>query len=165
MARRLRQRPAESDDVLDGLVHAPFAQMSMCIRLATRWLGAVVVAFVISTVSAPILVLTAGFIYDFERTLLTGRGRRGIRLPDAWSCRLRRSAGAVLPTARAAQAVGMLVWFVMLFLGAAGPPWRSSPTAYRSSRMPPRSGTLRGSCRTLGMALTRDGHGSASPPS
>jgi ABC-2 type transport system permease protein len=30
--------------------------------------------------------------------------------------------GAVLPTARAAQAVGMLVWFVMLFLGGAGPP-------------------------------------------
>jgi ABC-2 type transport system permease protein len=30
--------------------------------------------------------------------------------------------GAVLPTARAAQAVGMLVWFVVLFLGGAGPP-------------------------------------------
>lgn len=32
------------------------------------------------------------------------------------------SLHAVLPTARAAQAVGMLLWFVMLFLGGAGPP-------------------------------------------
>jgi ABC-2 type transport system permease protein len=30
--------------------------------------------------------------------------------------------GAVLPTARAAQAVGILLWFVMLMLGGAGPP-------------------------------------------
>ena len=30
--------------------------------------------------------------------------------------------GAVLPTARAAQAAGMLIWFVMLFIGGAGPP-------------------------------------------
>ena len=30
--------------------------------------------------------------------------------------------GAVLPTARAAQALGVLLWFVMLILGGAGPP-------------------------------------------
>ncbi|MBM3695543.1 MAG: ABC transporter permease [Actinobacteria bacterium] len=30
--------------------------------------------------------------------------------------------GTLLPTARAAQAAGMLLWFVMLFLGGAGPP-------------------------------------------
>lgn len=30
--------------------------------------------------------------------------------------------GAVLPTARAAQALGLLLWFVMLLLGGAGPP-------------------------------------------
>ena len=30
--------------------------------------------------------------------------------------------GSVLPTARAAQALGILLWFVMLFLGGAGPP-------------------------------------------
>lgn len=30
--------------------------------------------------------------------------------------------GSLLPTARSAQAAGMLIWFVMLFLGGAGPP-------------------------------------------
>ena len=30
--------------------------------------------------------------------------------------------GSLIPTARAAQAAGMLLWFVMLFLGGAGPP-------------------------------------------
>ncbi len=30
--------------------------------------------------------------------------------------------GAVLPTARAAQGLGVMLWFVMLFLGGAGPP-------------------------------------------
>jgi ABC-2 type transport system permease protein len=30
--------------------------------------------------------------------------------------------GAVMPTARSAQGAGVLLWFVMLFLGGAGPP-------------------------------------------
>ena len=30
--------------------------------------------------------------------------------------------GAVLPTARAAQALGLLLWFMMLMLAGAGPP-------------------------------------------
>jgi ABC-2 type transport system permease protein len=30
--------------------------------------------------------------------------------------------GSLIPTARAAQAAGMLLWFVMLFLGGSGPP-------------------------------------------
>lgn len=30
--------------------------------------------------------------------------------------------GAVLPSARAAQALGVLLWFVLLILGGAGPP-------------------------------------------
>jgi ABC-2 type transport system permease protein len=30
--------------------------------------------------------------------------------------------GTVLPTARAAQALGVLVWFVLLMIGGAGPP-------------------------------------------
>lgn len=80
------------------------------------------VAFVLSTVSAAILLVAAALTYEFDWAdsfpkvgavflLLTiGFAAFGIFL------------GAVLPTARAAQAVGMLVWFVMLFLGGAGPP-------------------------------------------
>ena len=72
--------------------------------------------------SALILLLVANVAYDFESAgsipavlgvfvlLVLGFAAFGIFL------------GAVLPTARAAQAVGMLVWFVMLFLGGPGPP-------------------------------------------
>ena len=82
----------------------------------------VAVAFVLSVVSGAILVVAAGMVYEFETPnaaaevlgvfglLIVGFAAFGIFL------------GAVLPTARAAQAVGMLVWFVMLFLGGAGPP-------------------------------------------
>jgi ABC-2 type transport system permease protein len=82
----------------------------------------VVVAFALSTVSAVLLIVAAYLAYDFEPArspagvigvfvlLVIGFSAIGIFL------------GAVLPTARAAQAVGMLLWFVMLFLGGAGPP-------------------------------------------
>ena len=80
------------------------------------------VAFVLSVTSGVVLLIAANFVYDFEPPdsifgvlgvvvlLVLGFACFGILL------------GAVLPTARAAQAIGMLVWFVMLFLGGAGPP-------------------------------------------
>ena len=80
------------------------------------------VAFVLSVVSAVILLIAASLVYTFDWAtslpetflvfvlLVLGFAAFGIFL------------GAVLPTARAAQAIGMLVWFVMLFLGGAGPP-------------------------------------------
>ena len=82
----------------------------------------VAVAFALSLVSALLLLIVASVAYDFEWAssipavmgvfvlLVLGFAAFGIFL------------GAVLPTARAAQAVGMLAWFVMLFLGGAGPP-------------------------------------------
>jgi ABC-2 type transport system permease protein len=81
-----------------------------------------VVASVVSVVSAVVLLVAAALAYDFDGAgsiagvigvfalVILGFAAFGIFL------------GAVLPTARAAQAVGMLVWFVMLFLGGAGPP-------------------------------------------
>jgi ABC-2 type transport system permease protein len=80
------------------------------------------VALVLSVASGLILLLAANLAYDFAPAqsipavlgvfalLVLGFAAFGVFL------------GAVLPTARAAQAVGMLVWFVMLFLGGAGPP-------------------------------------------
>mgnify|MGYP001812226522 FL=1 len=81
-----------------------------------------VVALVLSTVSVAILLIAAGIAYDFSPAesvplsigvflfLVLGFSAFGYFL------------GAVIPTARAAQAIGMLIWFVMLFLGGAGPP-------------------------------------------
>jgi ABC-2 type transport system permease protein len=80
------------------------------------------VALLLSAFSAILLLIAAQLAYDFDPArslplvlavfviLVFGFASFGILL------------GAVLPTARAAQAVGMLVWFVMLFLGGAGPP-------------------------------------------
>ena len=80
------------------------------------------VAFVLSIASGILLLIAANLVYEFQPAdsivgvfgvfalLVVGFAAFGIFL------------GAVLPTARAAQAVGMLVWFVMLFLGGAGPP-------------------------------------------
>lgn len=82
----------------------------------------VVVAFVLSTVSAVLLLVAATLAYDFEwpdsvpgvigvfAFITIGFAAFGILL------------GSLLPTARAAQATGMVIWFVMLFLGGAGPP-------------------------------------------
>lgn len=82
----------------------------------------VAVALVLSLVSSVILLLAATPVYEFSApvsyltvagvlvVLVLGFAAFGIFL------------GAVLPTARAAQAVGLLVWFIMLFLGGAGPP-------------------------------------------
>jgi ABC-2 type transport system permease protein len=37
--------------------------------------------------------------------------------------------GALLPTARAAQGAGILIWFVLIFVGGAGPPPEALPSA------------------------------------
>lgn len=75
------------------------------------------VAFVVSAISGVLLLIAARLAYEFHppdsipgvlglfALLVIGFAAFGTFL------------GAVLPTARAAQAVGMLVWFVMLFLG------------------------------------------------
>jgi ABC-2 type transport system permease protein len=39
--------------------------------------------------------------------------------------------GTVLPTARAAQSVGLLAWFITLFLSGAGPPPEVLPDGLR----------------------------------
>lgn len=80
------------------------------------------VAFVVSTVSAAILLTAAWIVYDFEapRSVLMVLGV--VVIVTVGFALFGIFLGAVLPTARAAQAVGMLIWFVMLFLGGAGPP-------------------------------------------
>lgn len=82
----------------------------------------VAVAMVLSFVSGAILVAVAALIHDFDwpqsvpavigvlPLLVLGFAALGILL------------GAVLPNARAAQAAGLLLWFVLLQLGGAGPP-------------------------------------------
>lgn len=84
--------------------------------------ASILTMFVISAVSAAVLVVVAKLVHD-------------VAMPDAYVsvvaafvlCALSFAAlgvllGAVLPNARSAQALGVLLWFVMMMLGGAGPP-------------------------------------------
>ncbi|MBT8211572.1 MAG: ABC transporter permease [Acidimicrobiia bacterium] len=82
----------------------------------------VFVAFVLSAVSALILLIAAALVYDFEAPESTLSVIGAFVFLTAGFASFGIMLGAVLPTARAAQAVGMVIWFVMLFLGGAGPP-------------------------------------------
>jgi ABC-2 type transport system permease protein len=82
----------------------------------------VVVTFVLSVVSAIAVAVAASLAYDFElpRSYLGVIGTF-VLLGLAYSA-VGILLGALLPTARAAQALGLMMWFVMLMLGGAGPP-------------------------------------------
>lgn len=82
----------------------------------------VVVTFIISTVSAAVLVAVAMPLHDVvnpDSILLVLAGFALAALAfSAFGVLL----GAVIPTARAAQALGVMLWFLMLMVGGAGPP-------------------------------------------
>ncbi len=82
----------------------------------------VVVAFMLSTVSAVLLLIAATLAYDFASPASVLDVVGAFVFVTAGFSALGLLLGAVLPTARAAQAAGMLIWFVMLFIGGAGPP-------------------------------------------
>jgi len=82
----------------------------------------VVVSLLIALVSAVVLVACAMTVYGAGAPQSVW-----LLLPAFLLSALTFSAigvmlGTLIPTARAAQAAGMLFWFVMLFLGGAGPP-------------------------------------------
>ncbi len=82
----------------------------------------VAVAAVLSTVSAVVLLIVASLGYNF-RSPESVPGSIGVFLLivlgfAAFGILL----GSVLKTARSAQAVGVLTWFIMMMLGGAGPP-------------------------------------------
>jgi ABC-2 type transport system permease protein len=82
----------------------------------------VLATFVISAISAGVLVAIAMPTYGVAAPesvllLLAGFGFAAFALAA-----LGVLLGAVLPTARAAQAMGVMLWFVFLMVGGAGPP-------------------------------------------
>jgi ABC-2 type transport system permease protein len=82
----------------------------------------VAVAFLLSAASAVILLVAASLAYGYQLAESIPMVLAVFAIVTAGFAAFGMFLGAVLPTARAAQAVGMLVWFVMLFLGGAGPP-------------------------------------------
>jgi len=80
------------------------------------------VAVALSAVSATILGVAAAMAYSFERPESVFAVVRTFLYLSVGFVAFGLLLGALLPTARSAQAGGMLIWFVMLFLGGAGPP-------------------------------------------
>lgn len=89
----------------------------------------VVVALGLALVSSAVLVAVAAPIYDFPAPGSVGRVLVAFLLCVVAFAALGVMIGAVLPTARSAQAVGILTWFLLLFLGGAGPPREVLDTA------------------------------------
>jgi ABC-2 type transport system permease protein len=89
----------------------------------------VVVALVLAAVSSVVLVAVAMPVYDFSAPRSMGLLIVAFVLCAVAFAALGVLVGAVLPTGRAAQAVGILVWFLLLFLGGAGPPREVLETA------------------------------------
>lgn len=81
-----------------------------------------VVTLVIGAVSALVLVAAAMPVYDVVAPNSLGLVAAGFLLVVLEFAALGILLGAVLPSARAAQALGVLLWFVFLMIGGAGPP-------------------------------------------
>jgi ABC-2 type transport system permease protein len=82
----------------------------------------IAVTFLISMVSASILVAVALVVHDLSGPDSVPLVVAGFVLVALAFSALGVLLGAVLPSARAAQALGVMLWFVMLILGGAGPP-------------------------------------------
>ena len=83
----------------------------------------IAVLYVVAAASSILLVVVASFVYDFStpHSLLGVAG--AFTLSVLALAALGVLLGALMPTARAAQAFGVLAWFVLLLLGGAGPPY------------------------------------------
>ena len=91
------------------------AQLVVGLGLATAGaLVVTVVSFLANDVERPddLLGVAAAFVLGSVAMILLGV-----------------ALGALLPTARAAQGAGVLIWFVLIFVGGAGPPPEALPHA------------------------------------
>jgi ABC-2 type transport system permease protein len=82
----------------------------------------ILVTFVIATVSAAVLIAVAMPTYDVVGPDSPALVVAGFVLVGLAFAAIGVLLGAVLPSSRAAQAVGVLFWFVLLIVGGAGPP-------------------------------------------
>jgi ABC-2 type transport system permease protein len=82
----------------------------------------VIATFTIAAISAAVLVAVAVPVYGVGAPDNLWKVAAGFVLTGLMMAAVGVLLGAVLPTARAAQAMGVMLWFVMLMVGGAGPP-------------------------------------------
>jgi ABC-2 type transport system permease protein len=82
----------------------------------------IAVTFLIAMVSALVLIVVALPVYDVTGPDSFPKVIGGFIVAALAFSALGVLLGAVLPSSRAAQALGVMLWFVMLMVGGAGPP-------------------------------------------
>ena len=125
------------------------------------------VAVAIATVSALVLLATAALaLDDFSAPVSPALVIAAFALGAIAFAAVGVLIGAVLSTARAAQGLGIMVWFVMLFLGGAGPPPEVLSTAMQGvGEATPLPYARPRDSRTGGSVSMPEWHGSFSPSS
>ena len=82
----------------------------------------ILVSLAIAVASGVVLVVCAMLAYDAQGPMAPALLVPAFLLSALMFAALGVMLGVVIPGARAAQAAGMLLWFIMLFAGGAGPP-------------------------------------------
>ena len=82
----------------------------------------ILVTLVIGAASALVLVAVGGPLHDVASPASTSRVLLGFVVSGLAFASLGVLLGALLPSSRSAQALGVMLWFVMLMIGGAGPP-------------------------------------------
>lgn len=92
----------------------------------------VLVCFAAAVTGTILLVTAASIVYDFQLPQSPGAVAGAFILSTLAFAVLGIFLGALLPTARAAQGAGVLLWFIMMILSGAGPPPEVLNTAMRA---------------------------------
>jgi ABC-2 type transport system permease protein len=87
------------------------------------------VTFIIGTLASLLLVAVASVTYHTESPRSPVGVVAAFALGTLTFATIGLFLGLVLPTARAAQGAGVLLWFVMLLIAGGGPPFEVLPTA------------------------------------
>lgn len=80
------------------------------------------VMFIMAILGSILLVVVAVAAYDLHAPVSPGQVLPAFILGALCFASLGVMLGSILPTARAAQGVGVLLWFIMIFISGAGPP-------------------------------------------
>jgi ABC-2 type transport system permease protein len=89
----------------------------------------IVVTFILGVLASLLLVLVAFPGYNIERPQSLPGVIAGFILGAITFGAIGLLLGLALPTARAAQGVGVLLWFVMMIIDGAGPPFEVLPSS------------------------------------
>jgi ABC-2 type transport system permease protein len=103
-----------------------------------------VVMFIMAVLGGLLLIIVAATVYELSPPSSWLLSIPAFILSTLCFASIGVMLGSLLPTSRAAQGVGVLLWFVMIFISGAGPPPEVLTTALRgAARVMPLTHTVR----------------------